>query len=140
MRQCVHLGAAFELLQAVPRPTILHRHQSVLDHVAKFQDMLHEYFCHEKHLVSSILPDSDYRDHMGMSGVYLSDLLKEETGIGAQDHIHHFGITKAKNHLLHLNDRVGSIAYSQGLEYPRHFSKVLKAKTGMSPGQFRKDG
>ena len=49
------------------------------DHVAKFQDMLQAYFRHEKHLVSRIPSVAECGDHMGMSGAYLSDLLKEET-------------------------------------------------------------
>lgn len=38
------------------------------------------------------------------------------------------------------NDTVGQIAFGLGFEYPQHFSRVFKAKTGMSPGQFRKVG
>ena len=57
-----------------------------------------------------------------------------------QEHIHHFVVNKAKNQLLNSNDTVGQIAYSLGFEYPQHFSRVFKAKTGMSPDQFRKVG
>ena len=110
------------------------------DHVAKFQDMLQAYFRFEKHLVSGIPTVAECGDHMGMSGAYLSDLLKEEPGMGAQEHIHHFVVNKAKNQLLNSNDTVSQIAYSLGFEYPQHFSRVFKAKTGMSPGQFRKVG
>ena len=58
-----------------------------------------------------------------------SATLKEETGMGAQEHIHHFVVNKAKNQLLNSNDTVGQIAYSLGFEYPQHFSRVFKAKT-----------
>lgn len=110
------------------------------DHMTKFHDMLQAYLHKEKHLVLGITLFSRCGDHMGMSGAYLSDLLKEETGMGAQEHIHHFVVNKAKNQLLNSNDTVGQIAYSLGFEYPQHFSRVFKAKTGMSPGQFRKVG
>ena len=50
------------------------------DHVAKFQDMLQAHFRHKKLLVSGILSVSDCGDHMGMSGAYLGDLLKEGAG------------------------------------------------------------
>jgi len=59
--------------------------------------------------------------------------------MGAQEHIHHFVVNKANNRLLNSNT-VGQIAYSLGFEYPQHFSRVFKAKTGMGPGQFRKVG
>lgn len=35
---------------------------------------------------------------------------------------------------------MGQIAYSLGFEYPQHFSRVFKAKTGMNLGQFGKVG
>ena len=95
------------------------------DHVAKFQDMLQAHFRHKKLLVSGILSVSDCGDHMGMSGAYLGDLLKEGAGT---------------NQLLNSQDPMSQIAYSLGFEYPQHFSRVFKAKTGMSPGQFRKVG
>ena len=56
----------------------------------------------------------------------------------AQEHIHHFVVNKTKKQLLNCNNTVGRIAYSPGFEYPQHFSRMFKAKTGMSPGQFRK--
>ena len=102
--------------------------------------MLQTHFRHEKHLVSGILSVSDCGDHMGMSGAYLGDLLKEETGMEAQGHVHHFVVNKAKNQLLNSNDTVGQTAYNLGFEYPQHFSRVFKAKMGMSPGQFGKVG
>ena len=35
---------------------------------------------------------------------------------------------------------MGQIAYSLGFEYPQHFSRVFKAKTGMNLSQFGKVG
>ncbi|MDH5655753.1 MAG: helix-turn-helix domain-containing protein [Spirochaetia bacterium] len=29
------------------------------------------------------------------------------------------------------------MVYSLGFEYPQHFSKLFKQKTGMSPGEYR---
>ena len=40
--------------------------------------------------------------------------------------------------LLGGDDQVSQIAYSLGFEYPQHFSKLFKAKTGMSPVSYRK--
>ena len=72
-----------------------------------------------------------------MSANYLSDLLKKETGRNAQDHIHSFVIDKAKTLLLSSNEPVGQVAYGLGFEYSQHFSKMFKAKTGMSPREYR---
>lgn len=67
---------------------------------------------------------------------YLGDLLKKETGRSVQDHIHYM-IEKAKTRLLNSRNSVSDIAYALGFEYPQHFSKVFKNKTGMGSRQFR---
>ena len=68
---------------------------------------------------------------------YLSDLLKRETGLTAQDHIHHYLIEEAKNKLLGSNATVGELAYALGFEYPQYFSRLFKSKTGMTPSAYR---
>jgi len=72
-----------------------------------------------------------------MSASYLSDLLKAETGRSAKDHIHNVIIEKAKTLLLASNASVSEVAYGLGFEYPQHFSKLFKAKTGSNPTDFR---
>lgn len=63
-----------------------------------------------------------------------TDKVIVQSHFGAQEHIHHFFVNKANNQFLNSNDTVGQIAYSLGFEHPQHFSRVFKAKTGMSPG------
>ena len=74
---------------------------------------------------------------MNMSGPYLSDLLKIETGSSAKDHIHSYLIEKAKTALLNSTSSVSEIAFSLGFDYPQHFSKLFKTKTGISPSKYR---
>ena len=74
---------------------------------------------------------------VGMSGAYLSDLLKQETGLSAQEHIHRHVIDKAKTKLSSSNQSVSQIAFDLGFEYPQHFSRLFKSKTGLTPVQFR---
>ncbi len=72
-----------------------------------------------------------------MSGSYLSDLLKLETGKSAKEHIHGHIIEKAKTLLLNTDFKVGEVAYNLGFEYPQHFSKLFKSKTGLNPSEYR---
>jgi len=74
---------------------------------------------------------------MGYSTNYLSDLLKKETGKTAQEHIHSHMIEAAKTILLDSEESIQSIAYSLGFEYPQHFTKLFKNKTGLSPSEYR---
>lgn len=84
------------------------------------------------------LPTVKYlASQVNLSAGYLSDLLKNETGKTAKDHINFYLIEKAKNILLASPLSVSEIAYDLGFEYSQHFSKMFKAKTGMSPSEYR---
>ena len=74
---------------------------------------------------------------LGYSPDYLSDLLREETGESARDHIHGALIEAAKKRLAGSSDSVAEIAYGLGFQQPQHFSKLFKQKTGFSPGHWR---
>jgi AraC-like DNA-binding protein len=72
-----------------------------------------------------------------LSPGYLGDLLKKETGMNAQEHIHHVVIEHAKNTLLNTDQSVSEIAFDLGFEYPQYFSRLFKQKTGTTPLKFR---
>ncbi len=108
------------------------------DYLIKFETFLRDYF-EENNPTDTGIPSVDMCGKaMNMSGKYLSDLLKAETGKSLLEHIHMHIIKKAKI-LLHSTDKsVNEIAYSLGFTYPQHFSKVFKTKTGVSPSDFRR--
>lgn len=70
---------------------------------------------------------------------YLSDALKAETGRTAIEHIHWFLVNEAKNLLLDPHKTVAEVAYQLGFEYPQYFSRLFKAKVGISPSAFQKN-
>ena len=107
------------------------------DHATRFGDMLKAYFERDQHLVQGLPTVKGCGQELGMSGAYLSDLLKQETGLSAQEHIHRHVIDKAKTKLLCSNQSVSQIAFDLGFEYPQHFSRLFKSKTGLTPVQFR---
>jgi AraC-like DNA-binding protein len=106
------------------------------DFIVRFEQYLEDYFASEE-LVNKGLPNvTECGIALNMSGSYLSDLLKLETGRSAKDHIHSYLIEKAKTRLLNKGVSVSEVAYSLGFEYPQHFSKLFKLKTGMSPSEY----
>ena len=107
------------------------------DIVTRFEQLLKNYFSEDKPVEGGVPTVRYCGTEMGMSPNYLSDLLKKETGRNAQEHIHYFVIDKAKTRLLNSTESISQIAYSLGFEYPQHFSKIFKAKTGMSPAEYR---
>lgn len=107
------------------------------DFVTKFETSLKSYYDSEKQLVSGVPTVKYFGEELNMSPHYLSDLLKKETGSSAQEHIYSFLIDLAKTQLLASTEPVSQIAYGLGFEYPNHFSKLFKSKTGMSPVAYR---
>lgn len=105
--------------------------------VSQVQTLLKNYFKAEP-LKEKGLPTVKYlADNVHLSANYLSDLLKKETGMNAQDQIHYYLIEEAKNILLNTHNSISEIAYSLGFEYPQYFSKLFKQKTGQTPIQYR---
>jgi AraC-like DNA-binding protein len=107
------------------------------DMVSKFEGLLKEYYDSGKALELGVPSVKYCGTELNMSSNYLSDLLKKETGRNAQEHIHYYVVDKAKTILLSSTETVSQIAYELGFEYPQHFSKVFKKKTGMSPAEYR---
>jgi len=76
-------------------------------------------------------------EQLHLSSKYLSDMLKQLTGLTTQQHIHDKIIQVAKQELSTTNNTVSEIAYKFGFDYPQSFSKLFKSKTNMSPKEFR---
>lgn len=104
----------------------------------QFHYILKNYF-DTKNQLEKGLPSVRYcAEKLNISANYLGDLLKKETGKNAQDHIHSFVIEKAKNMLLNSNGTISQVAFQLGFEYSQHFSRLFKAKTGLTPKEYRK--
>jgi AraC-like DNA-binding protein len=109
-------------------------HHEVLE---RFEAFLNQYF--ENHLLTTkgIPTVQSCGESMNMSGKYLSDLLKKETGKSLMEIIYLHIIEKAKIKLLNSTDPINQIAFDLGFMYPQHFSHLFKKKTGLSPKEFR---
>lgn len=105
--------------------------------VAKVERMLKTYL-EDPMLSSNGMPSVKYlAQNVHLSPSYLSDLLKKETGLNAQELIHYHIIELAKNILVQTDRSVSEIAYSLGFEYPQYFSRLFKQKTGHTPLEYR---
>jgi len=107
------------------------------DFVTRFESLLRDYFKSSRPLNEGVPTVKFFGSEMNMSPHYLSDLLKKETGRSAQDHIYHLLIDRAKTQLLNTTEPISQIAYGLGFEYPNHFSKLFKSKTGLTPAAYR---
>lgn len=107
------------------------------DLVSKFNQYLRSYFESDEIMEKGIPTIDQCGEALSMSGPYLSDLLRTETGKSAKDHIYTHLIERSKTVLLNSSEPVSQIAYKFGFEYPQNFSKLFKSKTGMSPSEYR---
>ena len=104
------------------------------DTLSKMEDILNDYFKSE----INQLPTVQYiADQLNLTPTYLSDLLKNLTGLTAQQHIHEKMIAKAKELLSTTNLSVSEIAFQLGFEYPQSFNKLFKKKTDLTPLEFK---
>lgn len=105
--------------------------------IERVEDILQEYFGSDI-LSKQGLPTVGYiADQLNVSPGYLSKLLKALTGLSTQQHIHSKLIEKAKEQLSTTGLSVSEIAYELGFEHLQSFSKLFKAKTNLSPLEFR---
>lgn len=110
------------------------------DIIVRFENYLDNYFASDELSEKGMPSITECGESLDMSGPYLSDLLKMETGKSAKDHLYAHMVEKAKTLLLTSNIAVSQVAYQLGFDYPQHFSKLFKSKTGQSPKEFREVG
>lgn len=108
------------------------------DLISQFHLLLSEYYKSGKFTEAGIPSLEYFADRVNLSGSYLSDLLKKETGHSLKDHVNNFLVEKAKTLLLSESQPVSQIAYSLGFNYPHYFSRLFKSKTNLTPQEFRR--
>jgi len=107
------------------------------DIITALDELLNNYFQEENSLKNG-LPSVKYiSTELKISQRYLSDMLSSLTGLNTQQYIQNAIIEKAKEKLSTTNLSVSEIAYELGFEHSQSFSKLFKAKTNVSPLEFR---
>jgi AraC-like DNA-binding protein len=108
------------------------------DLLQQLEKILDAYFAEERSLSEGIPTVQYLAETLNTSPSYLSDMLRSLTGQNAQQHIHQKLIEKAKEKLSTTSLSVSEVAYALGFEHPQSFSKLFKAKTNLSPLEFRR--
>lgn len=109
-------------------------HHQLLD---RLDDLLTKYF-DDADLVTRGLPSVQFiAEKLAISPNYLSSLLKVLTGRNTQQHIQDRMISTAKEKIAATHLSVSEISYALGFDHPQSFSRLFKAKTGLSPLAFR---
>jgi AraC family transcriptional activator of pobA len=106
--------------------------------VTKFNEAINTYV-RSGLLGTKGLPSVNYlAERLNISPGYLTDILKQESGKTALEHIHIYLISEAKNQLKGEPQSVSEIAYALGFENLSYFSRLFKKEVGISPNLFKK--
>jgi AraC family transcriptional regulator, transcriptional activator of pobA len=107
------------------------------DTLAKFEELLNEYFQSEK-LQMTGLPSVSYcAEQLHFSSNYFGDLVKKETGKTALEYIQLKVINLAKEKILSKDKSLSEVAYDLGFKYPQHFTRLFKHLVGTTPKEYR---
>ena len=110
--------------------------RNVLSVVKKFMGMLDEYIAGIAE--SEGLPSVGYfADKCCYSPKYFGELVKTETGRTAKDIINDRLLSAAKSMLQDESLSIALVSRKLGFEYPQHFVRFFKARTGRTPSDFR---
>lgn len=102
------------------------------------ENLLENYFGRNDQVLHGI-PSVDFlARNLAISPKYLSSMLKQLTGLTAQQHIQMKILEQAKEKLSTSGLTVSEIAFGLGFEHSQSFSKFFKSKTKFSPLEFRK--
>lgn len=108
------------------------------DLLQRLDDLLDEYFNSDKSANHGTPTVQYLSEKLNISPSYLSDMLRSLTGQNTQHIIHQKIIEKAKEKLSATNLSVSEVAYELGFGHPQSFNKLFKAKTKISPLEFRR--
>jgi len=80
---------------------------------------------------------ADYAPLLKITPGHLSDIVKEQSGKTAIEHIHQRIILEAKRHLLHTEWKMKEIAFILGFDDAAYFGRFFKRITHQTPASYR---
>lgn len=105
--------------------------------VKKFIDLLDHYIANDarQHGLPTV---AHFADECCYSPKYFGELVKTETGRTAKDFINDRLLRAAKQLLADEALSIAQVSHQLGFEYPQHFVRFFKTKTGKTPTEYRK--
>lgn len=132
-----HLDSVLKYAQRFYKRQFINRATLSGTTITKFHKILEHYFGHGLHRKEGLPSVNFLASELNLSPRYLSDLLKQETGKTAIDHIHLYLIEEAKDILRSTDTSITEAAYQLGFENPPYFTRLFKNIVGMTPNQFK---
>jgi two-component system, response regulator YesN len=79
----------------------------------------------------------DVADEVFLNPAYFSNLFKQRTGVTFIEQLTHIRIEEAKKKLALTNEKISVISDETGFTNVRHFNRVFKNLSGLSPKEYR---
>ncbi len=114
------------------------RHKVCSDVFSAFERNLKEYFENDNAEKNGLPSVAYFAEKACLSTGYFGDLIKKETGSTAQSYIQDAVINRSKHLLKEGTLSVSEISYRLGFQYAQHFTRLFKAKMGVTPNEYRK--
>jgi AraC-like DNA-binding protein len=105
--------------------------------IGKFENLLNDYLKSDKPKNIGFPMVNYFAEQLNLSANYFGDLIKKEMGISAQEFIHNKLIDVAKEEIFNPGKSISEISYDLGFKYPQHFTRLFKAKVGVSPSEYK---
>ncbi len=77
-------------------------------------------------------------EHVNLSVCYLSNYFKGQMGVNFTDYLTQLRMEKAKELLIHTNEKIYRIAEMVGYQNSQYFVTIFKKKLGVTPAEYRK--
>lgn len=132
-----HLELLLSYINRFYNRQFITRKASHTDTLAKVERVLLDYLDSDKPATLGIPTVKYLADSLHMSAAYLGEVLRTQTGLSSQQHIHQYVVEKAKELLVNSQSGVSEIAYRLGFEHSQSFNRFFKQKTSSSPRAFR---
>ena len=107
------------------------------DALARFERLLDDYLYSDMAAKEGIPTVKYFADKICLSPNYFGDLVKQETGKTAQEHIRLRLINAAKERIADPARSIAEVAYELGFKYPAHFTRLFKNVVGCTPNRYR---
>ena len=103
----------------------------------KFETLLSEYMASDAVHETGLPTVRYFADKICLSPNYFGDLVKKLTGKSPQEIILDKIVELGKEMLIGTDKSVADVSYDLGFQYPQHFSRFFKKKTGSTPLEYR---
>ena len=130
-----YIRLILEYCQRIYRRQLTKEDNTSSDILKRFHRLLREYYLDGRQMDLGVPSVQYFAEKLVYSPRYLGDVIHKASGSTAIGHIHSFVIEQGKN-LLMNGHNVNETAHMLGFEFPHHFTRLFKKKTGITPSDF----